>query len=344
MRFCFQSGSIASYHEDMANLENHDRKILVVDDDPQSLKLVEKALQFEGYQVESADSGSAALQKMNSWSPHLVLLDVSMPGLSGIQTLQLLRTKGEYVSVLFLSGKSNTDDIIRGLDAGADDYVCKPFDILELLARVRSQLRIKDLNDSLKRANTRLKELVDIDDLTGLFNMRSLYTKLDFEINRARRYKRHVCVLMMDMDFFKKCNDDHDHLFGSYVLGQVGRLVRENIRKVDFAARYGGDEFLLVLTEIDRQGALTFAERLRVLIESTVFANDLHMIKLTASFGLAIKEPHAVSVDARSLVRYADKGLYLAKQQGRNRVVEYDYEQETPSETHAPTVELRRRA
>jgi diguanylate cyclase (GGDEF)-like protein len=328
----------------MANLENRERKILVVDDDPQSLKLVEKALQFDGYQVETADSGTAALQKMNSWSPHLVLLDVSMPGLSGIQTLQLLRTKGEYVSVLFLSGKSNTDDIIRGLDAGADDYICKPFDILELLSRVRSQLRIKDLNDNLKRANIRLKELVDIDDLTGLFNMRSLYKKLDFEIDRARRYKRHVCVLMMDMDFFKKCNDNHDHLFGSYVLSEVGRIVRENIRKVDFAARYGGDEFLIVLTEIDRHGAFIFAERLRLLIENTVFSNDLHVIKLTASFGLAIKEPQTTAIDARSLVRYADKGLYLAKQQGRNRVIEYDYNQESPTEDDRPPVELRKRA
>src|SRR5206468_4496139 len=107
--------------------------------------------------------------------------------------------------------------------AGADDYVCKPFEVLELLSRVRSQLRIKDLHDSLQRANDRLKELVDIDDLTGLFNMRSLYKRLDFELDRARRYNRSVAVIMMDLDFFKKVNDQHDHLFGSYVLGQVGR-------------------------------------------------------------------------------------------------------------------------
>lgn len=330
----------------MASLDNYRRKILVVDDDPQSLKLVAKALEFDGYHVETADCGTAALEKMNSWSPHLVLLDVSMPGLGGIETLQLLRAKNEYVSVLFVSGKSNTEDVIRGLDVGADDYVCKPFEVLELLARVRTQLRIKDLNDSLKKANDRLKELVDMDDLTGLFNMRSLYKKLDFELDRARRYGRNICVLMMDMDHFKNCNDNNDHLFGSAVLAQVGRIIRENVRKVDFAARYGGDEFLIVLTEIDLQGARIFAERLRVLIEGTVFANELHSIRLTASFGLAICDGAQTSnIDARSLVRYADKGLYLAKNQGRNRVVHFDFQSELSDASSLPLSQpLRRRA
>ena len=123
-------------------------------------------------------------------------------------------------------------------------YVCKPFEVQELLSRVRAQLRIKDLNDNLKRANDRLKELIDIDDLTGLFNMRSLYKKLDFELDRGRRYNRSVCVIMMDLDHFKKVNDSNDHLFGSYVLTQVGRIIKSNTRNIDIPARYGGDESL----------------------------------------------------------------------------------------------------
>lgn len=300
-------------------VENQQRKILVVDDDPESRKLVHRALEFEGYQVEVADSGHQAIEKMNSWRPHLILLDVSMPGLNGIDTLKFLRERDEYVSCLFVSGRSSTEDVIRGLDTGADDYVKKPFDVLELLARVRSQLRIKDLNDRLQKANAKLKELVDIDDLTGLFNMRSLYKKLDFEIERAQRYNRQVCVLMMDMDHFKRVNDDNDHLFGSYVLAEVGRIVRDNIRKVDFAARYGGDEFLIVLTEIDLNGAKSFAERLRAKIEKTLFQNDSHSIRLTASIGFAIAAPKKVEIDARSLVRTADQQLYRAKEAGRNR-------------------------
>jgi two-component system cell cycle response regulator len=299
--------------------ENKDRKILVVDDDPESRKLVSRALQFEGYKVENAGSGHEALDKMNTWRPHLILLDVSMPGLNGIDTLKFLRERDEYISCLFVSGKSSTEDVIRGLDTGADDYVRKPFDVLELLARVRSQLRIKDLNDRLQKANARLKELVDIDDLTGLFNMRSLYKKLDFEIERAQRYNRQVCVLMMDMDHFKRVNDDNDHLFGSFVLSEVGRMVRDNIRKVDFAARYGGDEFLIVLTEIELAGAKSFAERLGGKIEKTLFQNDTHSIELTASIGFAIAAPKQVEIDARSLVRTADQQLYKAKVNGRNR-------------------------
>lgn len=319
------SSALGLYYKGMTSkLENGKRRILVVDDDPASLKLVSSALEYEGYQVEKGGSGADALQKMNEWRPHLVLLDVSMPGLNGIETLRKLRDRDEYVSCIFVSGKSETEDVIRGLDTGADDYVRKPFDTLELLARVRSQLRIKDLNDKLKRANNKLKELVDIDDLTGLFNMRSLFKKLDFELDRARRYDRSVCVLMMDMDHFKNVNDSNDHLFGSYVLSEIGKIIKENIRKVDFAARYGGDEFLIVLTEIQMDGARLFAERLRQKIKERQFKNDSYSIRLTASIGFALASPQKAEVDARTLVRYADRALYRAKANGRDRVEHED--------------------
>lgn len=306
-------------------VENRKRRVLVVDDDESTRELVLKALEYEGYQVREAESGTIALNQIEEWKPHLVLLDVNMPGLNGLETLARLRVKSEYVSAIFVSGNSKTEDVIRGLDAGADDYVCKPFAVLELLARVRAQLRIKDLQDNLARANARLKELVDIDDLTGLFNMRSLYKRLDLELDRARRFNRSVGVLMMDLDHFKRVNDEHDHLFGSFVLTQVGGLIRENIRKVDFAARYGGDEFLVVLNEITSDGALTFANRLRARIEAGKFENDLHRMQLTASLGLAVANPNENVVDARALVRYADRALYRAKEKGRNRVELFDF-------------------
>lgn len=309
-------------------MDNKHRKILVVDDDPQSRLIVVKALEYEGYQVEQADSGESAIKVMKQGDPHLVLLDVSMPGLTGLETLKILRDRNRYVSCIFVSGKSDTEDVIRGLDAGADDYVCKPFDTLELLARVRSQLRIKDLNDQLQAANAKLKELVDIDDLTGLFNMRSLYKRLDFEIERALRYKRSVSVVMMDMDHFKSVNDEHDHLFGSFVLAEVGKMIRSNIRKVDFAARYGGDEFLVVLTEIDKEGVEIFCERLRERIEKNLFKNENHSMKLTSSIGYSLATPAEHRIDARTLVRFADKALYQAKEKGRNRVESYDFSQE----------------
>lgn len=309
----------------MTAAENRDRRILVVDDDAGARKIVMESLKTQGYQVFEVSSGKEGLRAIDSIYPHLVLLDVNMPGLDGIATLRALRARDEYTSVIFVSGESGTDDVIRGLDAGADDYVCKPFHVAELLARVRAQLRIKDLNDRLKKANDRLKELVDIDDLTGLFNMRSLYKKLDFELDRARRHDRSIAVIMMDVDHFKKVNDEHDHLFGSWVLAQIGKMIRDNIRKIDFAARYGGDEYLVVLSEINPDGAQVFAQRLREKLATTTFSNENFSIKLTVSLGIALANPNQIPVDARALVRYADKALYAAKENGRNRVEIYKF-------------------
>ncbi|MFN7729226.1 MAG: GGDEF domain-containing protein [Bdellovibrio sp.] len=181
-------------------------------------------------------------------------------------------------------------------------------------------MRIKDLNDQLREANEKLKELVDIDDLTGLFNMRSVYQRLDFELERARRFNRQVAVVMMDMDFFKSVNDGHDHLFGSFVLTEVGAIVRKNIRNIDIGARYGGDEFLIVLTELSKEGAQIFCERLRKAIATKHFKNGPDEIHLTASLGFAITAIGDIGTDARSLVRLADNALYEAKRAGKNCV------------------------
>ena len=313
--------------------QNEKRKILTVDDDAESLKIIGKALQWEGYQIEAATSGREAIEKIDRWHPNLVLLDVNMPDLDGVETLELLRQSPDYVATIFVSGKSNTEDIVRGLDAGADDYICKPFNPVELLARIRCHLRIKDIRDELKQANSKLKELVDTDDLTGLFNMRSLYQKLDFELSRAARYDRVVSAIMMDMDHFKLVNDENDHLFGSYVLSQVGRMIRENIRKVDFGARYGGDEFLVILTETSTEGTRVFCDRLRGLVEAHTFKSDQHERKMTVSIGYAIADSDLKGVDAKTLVRYADRALYAAKESGRNCVVGYTSSAKIPART-----------
>lgn len=305
-------------------------QILVVDDDADSAKLVAESLSFSGYSVALADCGEEALVQISRAEPSLVLLDINMPGLSGLDILSQLRALPQYVSVILVTAKSAIEDVIAGLDAGADDYIRKPFEPLELLARVRAQLRIKELKDELTAANLKLQELVEKDDLTGLFNMRNLFERLEGELARSRRFGRPVTVLMMDMDNFKNVNDRHDHLFGSHVLAGVGRIILQNIREVDFAARYGGDEFLIVISEADEAGARQFAERLRALIEAHEFSAGEHSYRTTASFGLAVASPHAVTpghaatsahaeqIDARSLVRAADRELYRAKASGKN--------------------------
>ncbi len=310
-------------------VENNKRYILVVDDDHDHLRLVSRALNHEGYQVTAVDSGEKALLSIQMRTPDLLILDVNMPGISGIETLKKLRENQYYVAVIFVSANDKPEDVVAGLDAGADGYIRKPFDIRELISRVRALFRVKDVNDQLRSANEKLKALVEIDDLTGLYNMRSIYQKLENEIVRSLRFRKSMAVVMMDMDRFKSVNDSHDHLFGSYVLSEVGKMIRTNIRKVDFAARYGGDEFLICITETSLEGAKLFAERLCERIKKHHFKSGKDEIDLTASIGLALTSPD-VAVDARELVRKADEYLYLAKKNGRNRVEIFDYNSVSP--------------
>jgi diguanylate cyclase (GGDEF)-like protein len=294
------------------------RRILVVDQDSQSLGVLLEPLRWEGYDTKGETSLKQALKVARNWAPHIVLIDTRIND-EALRVLEIFKKKLPLTSILLISDDSTTESIISGLDSGADDYILKPFVPLELLARIRTHLRIRDLTQQLIYVNERLKELVDIDDLTGLFNMRSLYQKLEFEIERGRRFSRDVCVIMMDMDHFKGVNDGHDHLFGSHVISQVGKIVKQNTRNIDIPARYGGDEFLVVLTEVNYDGAMLFCERLRKAIEKAKFENGSDTIQLTASIGFAIAGPGDI-VTARELVRRADNALYQAKHEGRNKV------------------------
>ncbi|MEN0058905.1 MAG: diguanylate cyclase [Bdellovibrio sp.] len=302
------------------------RRVLVIDDDRDSLEILLEPLRWEGYDAKGVTTEAEAHHLVESWIPHVVILDWMAPSMAGLRVLRTIRERLAHVSCVFVSENSSTEAIIEALDSGADDYIVKPFVPLELLARIRTQLRIRDLHEQLLFANEKLKALVDTDDLTGLYNMRSLYQRLDFEMERGRRFQRDVCVLMMDMDFFKTVNDGHDHLFGSYVLSEVGKIIRANTRNIDIPARYGGDEFLIVLTETNHEGAMYFCERLRENIQKTTFRNGEDVIKLTASLGFAITIP-GENITAKELVRRADHALYEAKGSGRNRVCFYKPEE-----------------
>ena len=299
-------------------------KVLIVDDDDQISQLMTVILQTEGiYNLKVEESGETALEAIEKWLPDLILLDVNMPGISGLEVLSLVKKREEYVGVILVSGNSGTEDVIKGLDSGANDYICKPFDPYELMARVRTQLRIKNLTDELSEANKKLQELVEIDDLTGLYNMRSMYQRIELEISRCLRFENGLCIVMMDMDHFKKVNDDHDHLFGSFVLQHVGKIIKENVRDIDYGIRYGGDEFMVVLSSIDYQGAEIFCERLREKIENYTFDNGDHQIHLTSSVGFAVYFPGEFGVEkltSREIFKWADKALYECKKKGRNRI------------------------
>jgi len=304
-------------------MEQEPKRILIVEDDPNSREVLVESLNRPEYAIQAASDAEEAYAKVKAWQPHLVVTDHDMPEVSGLELLKNLRQNQIYTTVIFVSGRTDSKTVAEVLRSGADDFVRKPFRLDELQARVEVALRHNEAHRELFEANSKLQELVDRDYLTGLYNMRSIYEKIEYELKRCIRTDEQMACVMLDMDHFKTVNDDNDHLFGSFVLKEVGRLITENIRDVDFAARYGGDEFLVVLSSTTDEGVVTFCERVRALIEAHEFRDGDNFIQLTVSLGYSmsgqIKEP-----DARTLVRTADHALYEAKNAGRNRIAKAD--------------------
>lgn len=299
------------------------KRILVIEDDPMTSEVIVEALVQAGYEVQSVSEPSAAFGLITDWAPHLVLTDHDMPGMSGMDLLCELRKHENYVTVIFVSGRKDTKIIVKALEEGADDFIEKPFRIDELIARIRVSLRNNDTHRELKDKNEKLEEMIELDDLTGLFNMRSIYDRIDSELARAIRQDHNVAVIMMDMDRFKSVNDTNDHLFGSFVLKEVGGIIKDNIRDYDFAARYGGDEFLICLNDIEHEDAVEFCERLRKSIAKYEFSDGKSSMYLTCSIGIALARPSS-HIDARNLVREADHALYEAKDAGRDKAVVHE--------------------
>ncbi len=299
------------------------RPILVLDEDPETLELMLQPLRWEGYDVRGLTSPREASEFLNYWKPQMIIIDPDFANTDGLEYLNSLQSCLATTALLVVSANTATDRITQCLDLGANDYIISPFTALEFLARVRAQWRSLDAKEELLDANQKLLELVEIDDLTGLFNMRSIYQKLEFEMARGKRFKRPVTVLMIDMDKFKLVNDGHDHLFGSYILAEVGKIIKALTRTIDIPARYGGDEFLIVLSEAPLAGVKMFCERLRKKVEQMTFTQGADAIRLTLSIGFA-STSEAEELAPKELVRRADTALYEAKRRGRNRVVSYD--------------------
>jgi two-component system, cell cycle response regulator len=223
------------------------------------------------------------------------------------------------VPIIMLTGIMDFNSKVRGLEQGATDYLTKPFDAGELVARVKVQLKIKSLQDELKKANELLKKLTNIDHLTSLFNRRYLTEILDGEFFRARRNREHLSLIMVDIDYFKRVNDTYGHQNGDIVLATVASLTQRELRAYDSAARYGGEEFVLVVPGTSLNGAVMVAERLRQAVLEFSFPAPMEDLTVTISAGVATyPSPLVDSID--SLFRQADEALYRAKQNGRNKV------------------------
>lgn len=304
---------------------NSNFPILVAEDNPVSRKLLEKTLSKAGYEVVSAKDGREALELFGERFFPIVLTDWMMPEMTGPDLCRALRARSGngYVFMILLTAKDSKEDIVEGLEAGADDYLTKPFNRSELMARLKTGARILELERSLKKANDEIRVLSITDALTGAYNRGYLTERLPQEIKRAWRYGHDLSVVLGDIDRFKKVNDTYGHQAGDAVLKSFARILMDSVRNgVDWVSRYGGEEFLVVLPETPLKGAVLVAERLRTSVAAATIKTPEGALRITASFGVTgfssgTPDPR-VSPD--SVIKMADDKLYQAKEDGRNTV------------------------
>ena len=297
--------------------------VLVIDDSPgarhQILDGLKSADLFQIY--HEAESVIDGFKIALSESLDVILCDLDMPGMDGFKFLSMIKTRKELqdIPVILVTGVNEQESKIRGLERGASDYLTKPYDPAELIARVKVQLKIKTLQDSLKKSNQALMELSNTDPLTHLSNRRFLMKTLEKELQRCERSQKPMALIMVDVDHFKPVNDTYGHQQGDVVLQTLADQMKAHLRDYDLAARFGGEEFALVLPETALAEAVQVAERLRVAISELRIPTDHDEIRLTISLGVATY-PHPKVRTVDNLILEADRALYNAKEKGRNRV------------------------
>ena len=307
--------------------------ILVTDDDPSILRLVATILESKGHQVRLASGGQEALDLLEDSCPDILISDWDMPDLSGIELAREIRNMSlpKYVYFLMTTANSSHDDIVWALNAGADDFIGKPIRRGELLARIKAGQRVIEME-------RQLRWLSNSDALTGAFNRRHFHKILTEEWARATRYHRPLSCVMIDIDYFKKINDTYGHAMGDEVLRNVASILQDECRNTDFLCRYGGEEFCVLLTETDEDGAWVWAERVRSAFSKRTIQIDDQAIDITASLGVAQRWSDTPSADA--MTNMADQALLVAKSAGRDRVLSYTSIAEDGSRDPAPNCPL----
>ncbi len=297
-------------------------KILIAEDEPSFRRLLEEKLAMWGYDVVVAENGDAALRILQSEdSPRIAMLDWMMPGMDGVEVCRKVREerKDPYTYIVLLTSQQRDEDLVTGMEAGADDYITKPFKHNELRLRLRAGRRIIELQNELTASRNIFRTKASLDSLTGLLNHEEILHILAKELSRAEREEKCVGVIIVDIDFFKKINDTYGHLMGDVVLRSIADKMHSMLRSYDHIGRYGGEEFLAILPECCLEYAAAFAERLRLSISSDNIDTSEGMIPVTISLGVAASCKDNMR-DADSLIKAADKALYWAKENGRNCV------------------------
>ena len=296
--------------------------VVIVDDDPAIRRLVSLFLRREGYEVFETTTAVEARHILKTIEWDVAVLDRRLPDADGAVLCKEIKSdpdlhKANYI--IMLTGEADQADKVEGLDLGADDYVTKPFERTELLARIRAGKRIVDLQKELLEANRKLEILSITDGLTQLFNHRHFQDELARAFEESSRYGRPLSLALIDLDFFKKVNDTYGHAVGDTILKRVSRLFLESIRASDVAARYGGEEFAVMMPETALEEGVAFAEKIRAAIEAEPVKTDAGDVAVTVSIGVA-GVPHPRIQHPKQLIEEADKSLYRAKKNGRNQV------------------------
>jgi diguanylate cyclase (GGDEF)-like protein len=327
-------------------MEKEDRgTILIVDDNTENIKLAVRYLKEESYRTAFATSGKQCLALVQEHLYDLILLDVMMPEMDGFETCRRIKELPQYrdIPVIFLTARTDKDSVVEGLERGGADYITKPFHGQELSLRVGTHIELKKSREKLEeinaelqkeilvgmkiseeleqskkelqRANQELHLIATTDPLTGMMNRRRIVDFLDYEAGRMNRTGGTYSVLMCDIDHFKAVNDTYGHETGDVVLKKVAAVLLEEIRDQDKAARWGGEEFLLLLPDTEGKGAITLAEKLRVAIGSLKTEVDGVTLQVTMTFGAALSTKN---IDFDEVIRRADTALYQGKESGRN--------------------------
>jgi diguanylate cyclase (GGDEF)-like protein len=298
-------------------------RVLIIDDSDavrgRIIKTLESFALFSNY--DEAEDGLEGFKKLLSSPVDIIFCDLEMPRIDGFKFLSMMKSRPDLqdTPVIMLSSRNERDLRIKSLEQGASDYITKPFDAEELVARVKVHLKIKNLQDDLKRTNELLLELSNTDHLTGLFNRRYLMEALDKEVQRSLRKKGNLSLFILDIDHFKQVNDIHGHLQGDVALQKVALQLQKELRTYDTAARYGGEEFIAILPDTTLEEAVFVANRVLASVRETRFSGALSQLSLTVSIGVArFSSPDCTTVD--SFIKLADDALYRAKAYGRNRV------------------------
>jgi diguanylate cyclase (GGDEF)-like protein len=268
-----------------------------------------------------AGDGIEALTILREIKMDLIICDVVMPRLDGFRFLSMARSRDELrnIPIIFLTARDDRDSKLQGLEQGASDYITKPFDPAEMVARVRIHLQIRQLQEELKLANEKLMLVSHTDHLTGLHNRRYLMDVLERELSRVQRSGSFLSLLILDIDHFKEINDQYGHQGGDMVLAEAASVFRKELRVYDTAARYGGDEFVAVIPGASLSEAVAVAERIRDSVEKSRFSERMEDVSLTVSIGIAVYPSPGIET-MEDFIREADGALYRAKAGGRNRV------------------------